>query len=89
MTLAERFAVNLIAGRKRAGFSQEELGFVADLHRTQIGILERGERLPRLDSLVKLIGALGLTPDELLAGLIWVPGLYRLGSFEVSDSPAP
>lgn len=54
MDVAKRFAANLVQARKAAGISQEELGFRASLHRTQIGILERGIRLPRIDTLVRL-----------------------------------
>ena len=40
--LAYRFGKNLARCRRRAGFSQEELSFMASLHRTEIGMLERG-----------------------------------------------
>jgi transcriptional regulator with XRE-family HTH domain len=46
---AERFGRNLLAARRRAGFSQEELGALAALHRTEIGLLENGRRVPRVD----------------------------------------
>ena len=47
MTVAERFGENLMIHRKRARLSQEELGFKASLHRTEISQLERGFRLAR------------------------------------------
>jgi transcriptional regulator with XRE-family HTH domain len=81
MTVAEQFAENLLIHRRRAGLSQEELGFRASLHRTQIGALERGTRLARIDTLVKLAGALGATPDELLAGIAWKSGETHAGQF--------
>lgn len=89
MSVAERFGANLAHARKAADLSQEELGFRASLHRTEIGMLERGIRLARIDTLVKLAGALGVTPDELLDGLSWQPGGRRIGSFEASESPEP
>jgi transcriptional regulator with XRE-family HTH domain len=55
MDVAERFGSNLYRARKRAGLSQEAVGFAAGLHRTEVGILERGERKPRIDTLVKLV----------------------------------
>jgi transcriptional regulator with XRE-family HTH domain len=58
VNVAERFGENLMIYRKRAGLSQEELGFRASLHRTEISQLERGVRLARIDTLVKLAGAL-------------------------------
>lgn len=63
--------------------SQEAVGFAADLHRTEIGQLERGDRLPRIDTLVKLAGALNVTPCELLAGLDWKPAKGRPGRFRI------
>lgn len=34
-------------------------------------MIEAGQRLPRLDTIVKLGGAVGVEPCELLAGLAW------------------
>ena len=79
MTVAERFAENLMILRRRARLSQERLGLLADLHRTEIGELERGKRLPRIDTLIKLAGALGLPPEKLLKGMAWAPPRDRGG----------
>jgi transcriptional regulator with XRE-family HTH domain len=86
--LAERFGANLHSCRDRAGISQEELGFRADLHRTEIGMLERGIRLPRIDTLLKLAGALGVEPGELLDGMGWSAGAVTPGRFRVGDGDA-
>jgi transcriptional regulator with XRE-family HTH domain len=69
--VAYRFGENLLIARRRAGVSQEELGFRASLHRTEIGQLERGDRLPRIDTLIKLSGALSVPPADLLKGMAW------------------
>lgn len=82
MDIAARFGRNLLGCRKRAGISQEELGVRASLHRTQVGLLERGGRLPRIDTLAKLAGALGVPASELLDGIAWRPGYARLGGWE-------
>ena len=71
--------------RKRANLSQEELGFRASLHRTEISQLERGVRLARIDTLVKLAGALSVPPGDLLKGMAWSPGGTRSGRFKVRD----
>ncbi|MFL5902017.1 MAG: helix-turn-helix domain-containing protein [Solirubrobacterales bacterium] len=76
--LAARFGDNLARCRKRADFSQEELALRASLHRTEISNLERGLRLPRVDTLVKLKSCLEVSADDLLAG---PPGDYRPGGF--------
>ncbi len=82
MIVKERFAANLVYRRKEAGLSQEELGFRAALHRTEIGMLERGIRMARIDTLVKLAGALEIEPGALLAGIVWLPGDPRPGHFD-------
>lgn len=64
--LARRFGKNLNRARRRAGYSQEELGLMATLHRTEIGLLEHGRCLPRLDTFVKLLGSLEGEAADLL-----------------------
>ena len=85
--VAARFGENLARCRGRARLSQEELGFRASLHRTEIGMLERGVRLPRIDTLIKLAGALEIPAGELLDGLDWTPGGPRIGEFRVGNDP--
>ncbi len=62
------------------------LGFAAGLHRTEVGILERGERKPRIDTLVKLASALEVTPEALLEGIAWNAARIASGGFDVSES---
>ena len=85
MELANRFGRNVVRHRKAAGISQEELGFIASLHRTEVGMLERGIRLPRLDTILKLAGALEIEPGELLHGMSWSPAAPSYGTFRVSE----
>jgi transcriptional regulator with XRE-family HTH domain len=81
MTLEQRFAENLIRLRKQAGLSQEQLAKHAGLHRTAIGLLEKGARVPRIDTLIKLAAALEVEAAELLDGIEWVPGVSHHGQF--------
>ncbi len=67
--VAAQFGKNLRSLRTQARISQEDLGQRAVLHRTEIGLLKRGERLPRIDTLVKLASALGVPPEKLLIGI--------------------
>lgn len=76
-----QFARNLIRCRRRVGLSQEEVAVRASLHRTAVGQLEREERIARIDTVVKLAGALSVSPGDLLDGLAWEPGSTRLGRF--------
>ncbi len=66
----EQFAANLRRHRTRVGLSQEALADVCDLHRTEISLLERCKRSPRLETIVILSRGLELTsPAELLDGI--------------------
>jgi transcriptional regulator with XRE-family HTH domain len=76
-----QFGGNLARCRKRASLSQEELSLLASLHRTEISQLERGLRVARIDTLVKLSSSLGVTPADLLIGISWEPGEHRPGAF--------
>lgn len=69
----ERFATNLRKARQKKGVSQEELGYMCDLHRTEISLLERGGREPRMGTVVKLAGSLDTTPAQLFEGVTWNP----------------
>ena len=71
LTPRDRFAVNLRKARRAAKVTQEELGVRCDLHRTEVSLLERGGREPRLGTIVKLAGALAVTPESLCTGMRW------------------
>jgi transcriptional regulator with XRE-family HTH domain len=79
--IAALFGENLARCRRHVGMSQEELGVRASLHRTEISQLERGLRVARIDTLVKLAGALGVPPSELIEGIGWSPGSTTAGQF--------
>lgn len=79
--IAGQFGDNLVRCRKLADLSQDELSFLASVHRTEISQLERGLRVARIDTLAKLYGSLEVEPVELLAGINWQPGGRRIGSF--------
>lgn len=55
--------------RARRGLSQEALGAEVGLHRTEVSLLERAQRDPRLETIVKLARGLGIRPADLLAGM--------------------
>lgn len=81
---AARLGKNLWRARRRAGFSQEELGALCSLHRTEIGHLEQGRRIPRVDTLMKIAAMLDVGVEHLLRGIEWVPpGPQPSGSFAV------
>jgi transcriptional regulator with XRE-family HTH domain len=87
MDVAHRFGENLRRVRRRAGISQEELGMRSSLHRTEIGLLERGARVPRIDTLIKIASALAIPPGELLEGIDWTPGDTTTTSGQFAFAP--
>jgi transcriptional regulator with XRE-family HTH domain len=85
MDIAERFGGNLLGVRQSRRLSQEELARRASTHRTQVSLMESGNRLPRLDTLVKLAGALEVPVSVLLDGITWEPGVTDAGGFDVTE----
>jgi len=69
------FGAVLRRDRTGAGFTQEGLAEAAGLHHTFVSRLERGERAPSLETVLRLADALGVSPtgwvDEVRAG--WEP----------------
>jgi transcriptional regulator with XRE-family HTH domain len=66
----DQFAANLRAQRTKAGLSQEALADLCDLHRTEISLLERSLRSPRLETIVILARGLQLRSTcDLLEGI--------------------
>jgi transcriptional regulator with XRE-family HTH domain len=82
--LAERMGQNLRRLRRREGLSQEALADRASIHRTEVGKLENGERVCRIDTLIRLAGAMAIPPADLLEGITWVPVAPVIGSFSFS-----
>jgi len=89
LAVADRFGENLRRVRKREDLSQEQLARRASLHRTEIGLLEKGLRVCRTDTLIQLAGAMGVPPGELLDGIDWIPGPDPGGTFSFRSRPIP
>ncbi len=62
----QQFAANLRHHRNEAGLSQEALADICDLHRTEISLLERCKRSPRLETIVILSRGLELSSPAAL-----------------------
>lgn len=61
------FGRQVRALRVQHGLSQEELAHLAELDRSYVGGIERGERNVGLDNIHRLADALGVGPVELFA----------------------
>ncbi|MFT2011473.1 helix-turn-helix domain-containing protein [Pontibacter sp. 13R65] len=53
--------------RRERKMSQEELAFRSGLDRTYISLLERGLRVPTIDTLFKVSRSLGVQPEDIVA----------------------
>ncbi|MBZ0134990.1 MAG: helix-turn-helix domain-containing protein [Planctomycetes bacterium] len=61
--------VELKRARLKAGLTQEELAFKANVHRTYVSMLERGKGSPTLDTLMNLCSAMGIKASDLVRRL--------------------
>ena len=87
--LSARLGENVRMLRARAHVSQEELAFRADIHRTQVSLIESGTRTPRIGTAIKLAAALEVDLTTLLHGISYEPVLFSAtrGRFRISDRP--
>jgi transcriptional regulator with XRE-family HTH domain len=86
MDAAERFGENVLRIRQARKLSQEILAERAEVHRTQISLIEGGRREPRLLTLVRLAGALDVDLSTLVDGIDWKPDQGG-GTLQVTDPP--
>lgn len=64
--LVSVFAANMRKKRLALGLSQEELAEAAGVHRTYIGMLERGEKNVTIYNIERIAKALDIEPYALL-----------------------
>lgn len=82
--VSRRFARNLASQRRRSGLSQVEAAERSGLHRTEISLLERGLRMPQLDTIIQVAAGVEAEPCDLLAGMAW-----RLDRSRLHDAETP
>ena len=63
--LKKAFGQRMRTLRKQKRLSQEDLAEKAGLHPTYVGGVERGERNPSFESVLKISEALGISPSQL------------------------
>ncbi len=89
--LLGRLAECLRAIREQEGMSLATLSLGADVGEELIRELElAGGHVPKVATVLRLAGALGVRPGELVAGVRWVPieVVRERGRFEVAEDPA-
>lgn len=65
----EAFGQRVRAARHAQGWTQEQLSRNTGLAVVQVSRIERGKREVRLTTVLRLIAALQVTPDDLLGGI--------------------
>ena len=63
------FGQRVRQARLARGWTQEDLSHATGLATVQVSRVERGVREVRLTTILRLVDALGVPPDELLLGL--------------------
>jgi transcriptional regulator with XRE-family HTH domain len=64
--ISKKIGLKIKLLRNKIGISQEELGFRADISKTQIGLIERGESSPTIDTLDQIAHALEINLVDLV-----------------------
>ena len=65
--LSDAFSQAVKHHREKRGLSRAALAELSGLHQTYIGLLERGERSPNLDTAKAIANALGIQLGKLIA----------------------
>ncbi len=63
-------AQRIIAARKAKGLTQEELAALAGISSTHMSVIERGGKMPLLDTFVAIANALDISADVLLQDVV-------------------
>ncbi|MBS1677025.1 MAG: helix-turn-helix transcriptional regulator [Actinobacteria bacterium] len=71
MTVSEQIGLNLRKMRRRACMSKDDLSKRTGLHHSEISLLERGHRVPRVDTCIKILESTNADPRFLFEGIAW------------------
>jgi transcriptional regulator with XRE-family HTH domain len=98
-TLGERFGANVVWFRRPTGLTQSELADRIGINRSLLSMIEHGHRLPRLDTILKLVAALGVKNRDLVEWMWWDPARHEhyetppsitdISGYEVRDFHLP
>ncbi|HXR30319.1 MAG TPA: helix-turn-helix domain-containing protein [Solirubrobacterales bacterium] len=87
--IAARLGDNVARHRQAAGLTFRELGEAAELDRSYLNRIEKGELLPRLGLIVKLAACFNVRCERLTSGIFWEQsfGAFRIEADGETDSP--
>ena len=58
------------AAREKKNMTQEDLAARIDISPTHVSVIERGTKIPRVDTFVSIANVLGVSADELLVDVV-------------------
>ncbi len=82
----ESIGRNIRASRIRKKLRQEDLAEMTELSVTYIGMIERGEKIPSLETFIRILNALEASADVVLADVLKVG--YEVKSSLVTEQLA-
>lgn len=85
MTPTERVGRNIRRIRRAADLSQEACAERAGIHATNISLYETATREPKLETVLRVAGALKVDPGVLMEGVRWVPSVYGTEGFAYEE----
>ena len=74
---------NIRRYRKKRKWRQEDLAEKVDLSVNYISLLERGEKIPALDTFIEIVNVLGVTSDMVLTDVL--DAGYQIKSTQLAD----
>ncbi len=84
--LAKRFSENLAAALGGTDLTQEALASRAEIHRSVVSDLLAARSVPKISTVVRLAGALSVSPCSLIEGLAFEPADSK-GRFNIAPPP--
>lgn len=77
----ESIGINIRKKREEKAWSREVLAERVDLSTVYIGMIERGEKMPRMETFVRIINELGVSADEILEDVVNVSYQVRMSRY--------
>jgi transcriptional regulator with XRE-family HTH domain len=82
-----RFAANVERVCRQHDYSMDQLVERSGIEREELETIMRGETEVRVDSILRLAGALEVTPADFYEGVAWIPDGEGGGEFQIDELP--
>jgi transcriptional regulator with XRE-family HTH domain len=84
-----RFAANVERVCRQRDYSVDRLAERSGIEKEELEAIMRGATEARVDAIIRLAGALEVTPGELYEGVAWVPDGEGGGELRIEEPPGP